>query len=247
MSNEIPKKIHYCWFGPNQPDSLVNKCIESWRKYLPDYEIILWNETNFDINMNRYVQEAYKEKKWAFITDYVRLYVLYKYGGIYMDSDVEVIKNLDEFLIHGAFSGFEDIKRIPTGIIGASEKNQWIGYLLSYYDNISFYNSDGSLNLKTNVETITNMSIKKGFDINKEEQVFFDDVHIYPKEYFAPKSHLTGEIVCTENTYTIHHFAGSWIDKGIKDCLRKKAIKIIGEANYIKLSKIKSRVYSINR
>ena len=122
----IPKIIHYCWFGGNPLPPLALKCIESWKKYCPDYEIKIWDESNFDININKYATEAYEAKKWAFVSDVARLWVLYNYGGIYMDTDLEVIKPLDEFLYHKAFSGFEDEVNIPTGIIASEKNNNWI-------------------------------------------------------------------------------------------------------------------------
>lgn len=124
--NQIPKIIHYCWFGGNNKPKSVRTCIDSWKLHCPDYEIIEWNESNFDINSNLYTKQAYDSKKWAFVTDFVRLKVLYDNGGIYMDTDIEVLKPLDIFLYHEAFSGFEWVDRIPTGIIGAKKHNEWI-------------------------------------------------------------------------------------------------------------------------
>lgn len=126
----IPKKIHYCWFGKGKMPDLSKKCIESWKKYCPDYEIIEWNEDNFDINCCDYVKEAYASKRFAFVTDYVRLYAMYTQGCIYMDTDVEVMKNLDKFLVHQAFSGFESDIQIPTGIM---DQKKDFRYLKSYF------------------------------------------------------------------------------------------------------------------
>ena len=131
----IPKKIYYCWFGGKPLPKLAKKCIKSWKKFLPDYEIIECNENNFDLNCCDYVREAYDNKKYAFVTDYVRLYMLYKEGGIYMDTDVEVLKNLDCFLNEKAFSGFENEKYVPTGLMASEKGNEIIGELLNYYDN----------------------------------------------------------------------------------------------------------------
>lgn len=207
----IPKKIHYCWFGGNPLPESALKCIESWKKYCPDYEIIEWNESNFDVNQNNYVREAYESKKYAFVTDYVRLYVLNNYGGIYMDTDVEVLKSLDRFLNNKAFSGFETSCTIPTGIMGAEKESSWISYLLNYYDNSHFILEDGSMNFTTNVQTITNMTKEKyKVDLVGNLLDIKDVVAIYPKEYFCPKEYETGKIKITENTYTIHHFNASW-------------------------------------
>ena len=130
MSNSIPKKIHYCWFGNNDKPKIVMKCIETWKRILPDYEIIEWNENNFDINSNKYVKEAYENKKYAFVSDYVRVYVLYNIGGIYLDTDVEVFKPLDKFLKEDSFWGFEEKNYIATSTIGAKAGNKLIKQFL---------------------------------------------------------------------------------------------------------------------
>lgn len=157
----IPKKIHYCWFGRGQMPELAKKCIESWKKYLPDYEIKEWNEDNFDLNAYPYVREAYDNRKFAFVTDVVRLYALYTEGGIYMDTDVEVLKSLDGFLHHVAFSGFEDDHNIPSGIMASEKGGKWAKDNLDYYVGKHFIKEDGSLDLTTNVITITNYMLLK--------------------------------------------------------------------------------------
>ena len=172
---------------------------------------MLWNEDSFDIESVRFTKEAYEQKKWAFITDYVRLYVLKEYGGIYMDTDVEVLKNLDIFLEHGAFSGYENDVFIPTGIMGAKKDHIWISALLHYYDQKPFVNDDGTLNTQPNTSIITEITTSKfGFKREKGFQTLNEDLVIYPKEYFCPKSYYDGTIHLTQNTYTIHHFNGSW-------------------------------------
>ena len=238
MKNNIPKVIHYCWFGGNPLSELVLKCIGSWEKYCPEYEIIRWDESNFDINYNKYVKEAYEAKKWAFVTDYVRLYVLHEYGGIYMDTDVELLKNIDGFLDHSAFTGFEDDARISTAIMGAEKNNNWIGYLLSYYDNRHFIKADGGFDITTNVTTITNMTKEKyGIALNNTYQELKDGITIYSKDYFCPKDYEDGQIYLTENTHCIHHFNGSWYSEGEKRSHKRGGIyrKILGDklGNYI--------------
>ena len=236
----IPKKIHYCWFGGNPLPELAQKCIDSWKKYLPDYEIIRWDESNFDFSINDYVREAYENKKWAFITDYVRLYVLYNYGGIYMDTDVEVLKPLDELLTHKAFSGFEDKINIPTGIIASEKHNKWIKYLLDYYKDRHFI-VDGKINYTTNVLIITEMTKKKyGLKQNNTYQDL-KDVVFYPNDYFCPKDHMNGEIYLTDNTYCIHHFSGSWQSKGMK--LREKVFRTIHKIFGRKVSDFMYKLY----
>jgi hypothetical protein len=254
----IAKTIHYCWFGRGEKSELTIKCINSWKKYCPDFVIKEWNEDNFDINSNEYVMEAYKAKKWAFVTDYVRLYVLYNYGGIYMDTDVEVIKPLDNFLNNHAFSGFESSKEIPTGIMAAEKGNKWIKDLLDEYKNLHFLKKDGSYNTVTNVIRITNLSVKK-YDLVPESSLQHlkgNVATMYPFDYFCTKSALTGEINITKNTHTIHHFSGSWLSEDekkrrefkeqyIKKFGPKKGV-IIGYGLYSILHPIKAIVLIIN-
>ncbi len=221
----IPKTIHYCWFGNNPLPEDAIKCIESWKKYCPGYQIIEWNEKNFDINKVSYVKEAYECKKWAFITDYVRLYVLYNLGGIYMDTDVEVIQSLDRFLKEEAFSGFENIKSVPTGIMGSIKGQRAIGDMLNEYKDRHFINESGKLDMSTNVEAITNYFVENGMRMNNTKQTI-KGFTMYPKDYFCPKNCRTLRIELTENTYTIHHFAGTWVDK--KTTKRRIIKKILG-------------------
>lgn len=210
----IPKIIHYCWFGGNEFDNLIKKCIKSWKRYCPEYEIKEWNEDNFSIEENIYLKEAYQMKKWAFVSDYVRLKVLYEYGGIYMDTDVEVLKPLDELLYYNAFSGFESKNKIPTATMGARKRNPWIKELLNYYENRRFILSDGRLDMKTNVEVISEIT-KKRYEIklNGKFQIIGDEIAFFPMEYLCAKEYLSGNIQMTKNTYTIHHFSGSWVPK----------------------------------
>ncbi|MCE8565245.1 glycosyltransferase family 32 protein [Bacteroides hominis] len=222
----IPKKIHYCWFGKGKMPELALKCIESWRVNLPDYELKEWNENSFDINSNFYVKEAYESRKFAFVTDYVRLYALYTEGGIYMDTDVEVLKNLDPFLDLPAFSGFEDNVHIPTGIMAAEKGSVWAGWQLKYYDDRHFLLPDGTLDLTTNVEIIGRLMEEKGFILRNGLYNFQNIITIFPRDYFCPKSHTTGKIELTQNTYTIHHFAGSW--KSTSDRLKRRIVHLIG-------------------
>lgn len=205
----IPKIIHYCWFGGNPLPEDAKYYIASWRKYCPDYEIMEWNEKTFDVRAVPYVKEAYEAKKWAFITDYVRLYALDHIGGIYMDTDVEVLKNLDVFLNKDGFSGFERVDAIPTGIMASKKGNPFINELLHEYDDLHFRRKDGTLDLTTNVTRITNSALKYGLKLNNREQELWHFT-IYPKDYFCPKDCTTGQILLTKNTYTIHHFSGSW-------------------------------------
>ena len=209
----IPKKIHYCWFGRKEKPRIVRKCINSWKKILIGYEIIEWNEDNFDVNSNLYVKEAYENKKYAFVTDYVRLLILYNYGGIYMDTDVEIIKNIDVFLDNNAFSSFENNNYIPTGIMAAKKGNKWIKMLLDEYDDLKFIKDDGTFDLTTNVIRITEATIKNYNLIPNDTFQDLGDVVLYPHDYFCPKNWFSGKIEITSNTYAIHHFNGSWHSK----------------------------------
>ena len=214
----IPKIIHYCWFGRNPLPPLFLKCINSWKEKLPDYEIVEWNEDNFDVNSIPYTKEAYLKKKYAFVSDYARFWVLYNLGGIYLDTDVQILKSLNPLLNHEVFSGFESNDRINPGLIlGAEKKNDFIKYMVDGYNDRRFINNDGSLNCETVVTYITKPLLTKGLILNGEYQVV-DSFTIYPMEHFSPKSLETGKLKITPKTYSIHHFAGSW-------CSRKDKIK----------------------
>lgn len=239
----IPKIIHYCWFGKNPMPKLSLDCVKSWKKFLPDYKIILWNEDNFDVSSNPYTKEAYEAKKWAFITDYVRLYVLYHYGGIYMDVDVEVIRNIDEFLTLPAFSGFENEKAIPTGIMASEQGGVWAKKMLAYYDNKHFLKEDGTPDLITNVQIITDLMLREGFIPNDTYQNINDEIHFFPHDYFCPMGEGL-RLVLTENTYTIHHFAASWYSR--TDKIKRKIWVFINRYSftknlYLRLKKIENK------
>ncbi len=206
----IPKIIHYCWFGRGQMPALAEKCLASWSKYLPEYKVMVWNEDTFDIDAHPYTREAYQARKFAFITDYVRLWALKEHGGVYMDTDVEVIRPLDEFLDNPAFSGFADETHIPTGIMASEKNGQWVSEQLAYYNDRHFIKDDGSLDTTTNVAIMCDNMSKEGFVLKNSRQNFKGIIEIYPKDYFCPKSYRTGKIHLTPNTHTIHHFAGSW-------------------------------------
>lgn len=216
MEHKIPKIIHYVWVGGNAKSENILKCIESWKKFCPDYKIKEWNESNFDINSVIFVKEAYECKKYAFVADYVRLYALYHEGGLYMDTDVEVIKSLDKFLVHSSFSGFENAVWIPTAIMGAEKGNEWMKLLLDYYKNRHFI-VNGKMDMTTNVDIITALTrMFYGVKLNNTYQELKNGVCLYPNEYFCPKNYVTGKIELTENSHAIHHFAGSWLDSKTK-------------------------------
>ncbi|MCQ5184593.1 glycosyltransferase family 32 protein [Phascolarctobacterium faecium] len=227
----IPKVIHYCWFGGKPLPEDVKRYIKTWKKYCPDYEIKEWNESNFDVKQNQYCREAYEAKKWAFVSDYVRLKVLYDYGGIYMDTDVEVCKPLDDLLSYSFLSGFETENQIQTGVVAAGLDNKLVSYLLSYYAEKDFKNKDGSYDMTTNVITITKMlKDKYHIKLNNTFQIFGDNNAIFPLEYFCAKDFFSGKVLKTENTYTIHHFNGSWLTplQISKLKIKKFLVKVIG-------------------
>lgn len=241
----IPKIIHYCWFGRGKMPALALKCIQSWKEILPDYEYMLWNEDSFDVTSNSYVKEAYDSKKYAFVTDYVRLYALYHVGGVYMDTDVEVLKRFDELLYLPAFSGFESDSNIPTGMMASEKNGKWVEELLNYYNNRHFLRSDGSCDLTTNTQTISETMKREGFKLKNSYQIHRKIVHIFPMDFFCAKSR-SGLVTVTDNTYCIHHFAGSWNPRSQKI---KKYIfqKILGPKLTDSLVKTKKRVKSVFR
>ena len=214
----IPKRIHYIWFGGNPLPQEARDCIASWEKYCPDFEIVRWDETNFDLKQNSYIQEAYEAEKWAFVSDYARLWVLVNYGGVYMDTDVELLKPIDPMLRHRAFSGFESNNAISTGIMGCERDYSLFRELLSDYDGRHFLRKDGTFDMKTNVVAITDYCLGKGLILDNSYQLI-DGLALYPSDWFCPKSHETGVISCTDNTVAIHHFSGSWMDESEKEVL----------------------------
>lgn len=229
----IPKVIHYCWFGRSELPPLAKKCIASWRKFLPDYEIKEWNEDNYDITKNAYMASAYKEKKFGFVPDYIRSDLIYKYGGFYFDTDVEVIKPLDSLLHYKGIMGFESKEFVAGGLIVAGEKGMEIfKEMRDIYDSVSFYNEDGSLNLLPSPAYNTEVLVKHGLKKNGELQEVAG-ITIFPADYFCPKPSQFGKINITENTLTIHHYAASWI--GPKQRFANLLIRIFGKKLIIKL------------
>lgn len=195
--------------------ALAVKCIESWKKHLPEYEIMEWNEDTFDLDLFPYARDAYKSRKFAFVTDVVRLYALYNYGGVYMDTDVEVLKPLDSILDYDAVSGFETSGLIPTGLMAAQKGSIIIGELLDEYNERKFINDDGSLNITTNVTYITDALNKYGLKLNNKFQTV-NGFTLLESDYLCPKSVKDGKIYLTPNSLAIHHFSGSWLPKRFK-------------------------------
>ncbi len=228
----IPKIIHYCWFGQNPLPPLAEMCLASWKKFLPDYEIVRWDESNFPIEQFPFAQQALENRKFAFVSDVARLYAIDQMGGIYMDTDVEALRSLDDFLHHAAFSGFENDDFVPTGLMAGEKGCQWVKDLLAYYDGRPFVKDDGTLDTNSNTNIITGMMKEKGFVMNNRFQEIPGYVAFYPNDYFCPKSYKTGRIELTQNSYCIHHFAKSWIPfhKKWRNILKMKAMGVFGPA-----------------
>lgn len=223
----LPKVIHYCWFGGNPLPELALKCIESWKKFLPEYEIIEWNESNYDVHKIPYISQAYNAKKYAFVSDFARFDILYEHGGLYFDTDVEVIKSMDKIIEQGAFAGVEVPGKLAAGLGLASPAASPIyKEILDSYKESSFIKENGQNDLTTVVTRVSDIFKKYGFtDENKIQKIA--DVTIYPVEYFCPKNYETGELNITENTYSIHHYDASWVDEFGK-----------------KVNKIKNKIYT---
>lgn len=222
----IPKVIHYCWFGGNKLPNEYVRYIKSWKKYCPDYEIKQWNEQNFDFSQNKYAQQAYQQKKWAFVSDYVRLKVIYDYGGIYLDTDVELLKSLDDLLGLKCFLGFQDTNEIATGLgFGAEKGNSIIKALLDSYDGISFIKPDGTLDITDCPRRNTEILVKCGFIADGHMQSL-GGVTVFPAEYFCPIGFCDDSYNVTKNTYSIHHYSASWLPANKRRKLKcKKALR----------------------
>ena len=226
----VPKIIHFCWFGGNLISEEYKKYMETWKTYCPDYEIKEWTEDNFDVNENTYCREAYEAKKWAFVSDYARLKIIYEYGGIYLDSDVELLMSLDPLLKDGkGFIGFQDEYQVNTGIgFAAPPKDPVIKSMLDVYGNRHFKMDDGSFDITPCPASNTVPLIEQGLVIGKDSQKHIQQVGniiVYPSNYFCPISwDDTKHIKLTDTTYSIHHFSSSWMDE--KASFRQKIKKM---------------------
>lgn len=241
---KIPKVINYCWFGKNRFSELEIKCIESWHKFCPDYEIVQWNEDNFDVNSNKYCREAFEAKKYAFVSDYARMKVIFENGGIYLDTDVELIKPIDDLIEKGSYIGVESNGLINSGLgFAAFKHNNCIGDMLSMYDNLSFLMDNGKYNKTPCTIYNTYSLLKRGYKINESNRVQkLDEIIIYPEEYLSPMNYETKEIKITDNTYSIHHYSGSWLQKNkyktyIKKLFPKKILMVIQRRRIARLLK----------
>lgn len=229
----IPKVIHYCWFGKGKMPNLAPKCIKSWKKHCPDYEIICHTEDTVDLLQNRYMREAYEAGKWAFVSDVARLKILYENGGIYLDTDVELLKSLDDLLPSGGFMGFDEKGIVATGLgFGAEKGNTIVGEFLKDYEDIPFVLPDGSFDLTPCPDRNTETLKRLGMDVQNTCQTFMDMTFL-PSDYLCPMDYYTGKTKITKNTYSIHHYSASWTSNVTKRTTRIK--RIIGVKLYNKL------------
>ena len=298
----IPKIIHYCWFGGNSLPELAQRCIASWRKFLPDYQIWQWSEGPlneneneiedslpftvyslqgsenrlfdrrmvFDVNIIPYTSEAYRQKKYAFVSDYARFWIMYKYGGIYFDTDVEVIQPMDDIIVKGNFMGFEmdpDGKNTPgkyaprycfsvaLGLgFGLSREHPIMQKMMAYYHGMEFKGAVMNPWFKTIVAYTTEALMKEGLQ-NVEGIQRVDDIYIYPQEYFAPINVISGKLHITSKTHSIHWYMGSWSGDGNKnkdknkklslDSFKKMVRNVIPEWMFFVVNRIKRRRYKI--
>ena len=244
----IPKVIHYCWFGRNPLPPLAIKCIDSWKKYLPDYEIKEWNEDNFDVNIIPYTAQAYQAKKYAFVSDYARFWILYKYGGIYFDTDVEVIKPINDILANGAFMGCETdggsnthpIRVAPGLGLAVEANNPLYKYFLEHYSKLEFIDKNGKLNMYTVVQHTTDILFKFGL-INNPGIQNICGITIYPSEYFNPRNSITKKMHITKESRTIHYGNASWKNISQLDKLKNKLRFMIPEFILIQYSTFKKK------
>lgn len=244
----IPKKIHYCWFGKGEKPKLYKDCIESWKKYFPDFEIIEWNEENFDINCNKYVKEAYENKKYAFVSDYARLKILYEHGGIYFDTDVEALKRIPDEILETGYFAKEQSNEVQTGLgFAVYPKNKIVKYMMNDYKKIRFINN-GEMDLEPCPKRNTRSLTEKGYTVD-EKTKYLDDTPIYERDYFCGYDIFNNHYIISDKTYTVHHYSGSWLSKKeqTKAKIRKQISKIIGKNNYELLRKLKQKIKGKNK
>lgn len=233
----IAKVIHYCWFGGQPLPEDAKRCINSWKKYLPDYEIVEWNESNFDVQCCDYVAEAYENKKWAFVSDYARFDILYKYGGLYFDTDVELINKIDDIVAKGPFFGIEQsTNEVAPGLgMGAVAGLEVYKEILDVYRQCHFINADGSMNQIVISKYTSKVLLRYGFKLEDRSQ-YVAGTYIYPSEYFCPMNYNTGELIVTDNTRSIHHYTGAWHtteEQKIQKFKQKMTLKFGNRIGYV--------------
>lgn len=218
----IPKIIHYCWLSGDPIPANLQKCMNSWKRFLPDYEFMLWDLKRFNIEDSIWVKQAFEAKKYAFAADYIRLYAVYTYGGIYMDMDVEVVKSFDSLLHREYILGYETETGIEAGVFGAPKGADWIKCCLQYYCGRTFLTEDAKCDIKPLPQIM--FTVLKGSYLNKS-------IFPFPNEYLTAKSYLTGAITITDNTYSIHHFAGSWQPSGMR--FKAKVMRVVKKSTLL--------------
>lgn len=222
----IPKIIHCCWLSGEDFPNDVRKCMDSWGKKLPDYEIKLWNTNNFDVNICQYTKEAFSAKKYAFVSDFVRLYALYHYGGIYLDSDIEVLKSMDCFLNEKAFTGFEDESNVAAWILGSEKGNPLFKELMDEYYSRNFIKENGDYDMTPNPKYVTECMVRHGLILKQDIIQKLDYITVFPMDYFCPYNPYRRDTKFTENTYVNHYFNGAWRPDELiyNERLRKKLL-----------------------
>jgi len=250
---EIPKVIHYCWFGGKSLPESALRCIESWKIYCPDYIIKEWNENNFDINCCDYVREAYAEKKWAFVSDYARFWILYNEGGIYFDTDVELIRTIDDIRERGSFMccerasdnpmEYELNSMVAPGLgLGACAGLGIYKDILGFYNNKHFVDGEGRCDLTTVVQYTTEILLAHDYIKSKCNEVQrIDEIYIYPVEYFCPMNFFTGDITITSNTRSIHHYSASWHNEVGRTIIKIQRFM----SKYGKIGKVLERIITL--
>ena len=235
----LPKVIHYCWFGGKPLPKSAIKCISSWKKYLPGHEIVEWNESNFDVNAAPYVAEAYRCGKYAFVSDYVRFWVLYRYGGLYFDVDVEMIGKIDDIIARGNFMAYEHGMSIAPGLgLGLEAGNAMVKKVLDEYEESHFI-VDGRMQMsRTVVNVVSELLLPLGVERVKDGIDRIGDIYIYHPDYFSPLNHRTDVLMITENSRAIHHYDASWKTPSQK--IKDRFIRIIGPKYTRMLVNIKS-------
>ena len=245
----IPKMIHYGWFGGKEKSAFITKCIATWKKNLPDYVIIEWNETNFNLDEHPFARAAYDAKKYAFVSDYVRVYVIYHYGGIYFDTDIEVRRDFTDKLAGAKFViAFELPDSLMTGFFAAEKGNPAVKEILDYYDNTSFYGPDGRMELTPNPIIFARETAKFGLEFNGEFQEVGDGMRIFPNEVFGGYNVYDMIYTITENTVLVHHYTASWrtVREEIPVKIKKFFLKLFGVEFFRMMRRIKHKILKDN-
>ncbi len=240
----IPKVIHYCWLSGDPIPEKLQRCMDSWKKFLPDYEFVLWDLERFDIKTSQWVKEAFEARKYAFAADYIRLYAVYNYGGVYMDMDVEVVRPFDDLLASPYILGLESEKGVEAGVFGAERYSLFLKKILSYYERRSFLKEDGTFDMRP-LPSVLFEILTDNYVLRERNSVGIpldsSMMYLFPSDYLTAKSYLNGKIEVMKHTYTIHHFAGSWLTRGRR--VRVAFLRLLGESNANLLVRIKMSIF----